>query len=83
MATCRGCGAEILWALTESGRRMPLDAEPNPAGAYTLIPPSPRARPVAALTAVRVAGEHHADEPRYMQHWATCPERDRFRRRRR
>jgi hypothetical protein len=27
--TCKSCGAAIVWAQTESGRRMPLDAEPE------------------------------------------------------
>lgn len=27
-ATCRSCGAEIVWAITKSGKRMPLDADP-------------------------------------------------------
>lgn len=26
---CRGCGADILWALTEAGKRVPLDAKPE------------------------------------------------------
>lgn len=25
--TCKGCGAEMLWALTKEGRRVPLDAK--------------------------------------------------------
>lgn len=27
-AFCRSCGAEIVWAVTDSGKRMPVDAEP-------------------------------------------------------
>lgn len=26
-STCRGCGAEILWGVTEAGKRVPLDPE--------------------------------------------------------
>ncbi len=65
-ATCRGCGAPILWAYTERGKRMPLDtapSEPLP-GTY------------------RVAGQHgHPPSPLtdppgttyHMNHWTTCP----------
>lgn len=28
-ATCRSCGAAILWVVTASGKRMPLDASPE------------------------------------------------------
>lgn len=31
IATCRSCGAAIVWAVTARGVRIPLDAEPNPA----------------------------------------------------
>lgn len=27
--TCRSCGAAVLWVETDSGKRMPLDAEPE------------------------------------------------------
>lgn len=29
---CKKCGAEILWAETKRGKRMPVDAEPTPGG---------------------------------------------------
>ena len=28
MSVCRSCGVKVLWARTEHGRKMPLDAEP-------------------------------------------------------
>lgn len=27
MAVCKGCGAEVVWAKTTSGKAMPLDAK--------------------------------------------------------
>lgn len=27
VATCRGCGAEIVWLKTQKGKNMPVDAE--------------------------------------------------------
>ena len=32
MATCRSCGAEIVWLQTNSGKRIPVDAETCPDG---------------------------------------------------
>lgn len=29
MATCRSCGAEIVWVHTEKGRAMPVDVKPR------------------------------------------------------
>jgi hypothetical protein len=45
MATCRSCGAQIVWAVTEAGKRMPVDPEPSPDGNVELIgsPEHPRA----------------------------------------
>lgn len=28
MPKCEGCGALVIWTLTEKGKRMPVDAEP-------------------------------------------------------
>lgn len=35
--TCKSCGASIHWAYTESGKRMPVDAEPTAAGNIRLV----------------------------------------------
>lgn len=79
-ARCRGCGAEIIWALTEKGKRMPLDAAPSGDGDYVL-------RSAVFIdgdvTAVRVGTGVVTGEGRHRNHWWTCPERDRFRRTRR
>lgn len=32
MSDCRSCGAPIIWAKTKSGKRIPLNADPDPAG---------------------------------------------------
>jgi hypothetical protein len=68
---CRSCDAPIVWALTEKGARMPLDAEPTPAGSLVLVDGIAR-RPQI--------GE---DVPylQYVSHFATCPNADRHRKR--
>ncbi|SCL32110.1 hypothetical protein GA0070616_4389 [Micromonospora nigra] len=33
---CRSCPAQIIWTVTDRGRDMPVDAEPDPAGNVAL-----------------------------------------------
>lgn len=66
---CRTCNAPIVWALTEAGRRMPVDAAPDPAGNVALL------RTDSTVNAV-VLGKHREPDPRatlHQSHWATCP----------
>ena len=67
MATCRSCGAPILWIRTQDGKRMPLDANPLPHNVLGgWIIDGPVGRPYEPLF----------DSPartRYQAHWATCP----------
>jgi hypothetical protein len=69
MTACRSCGAPVLWAVTAEGKRMPVDAEPTPAGNLvvdqTAQPWTVRVVPPDDLLA--------GDPPRYLPHWATCP----------
>jgi hypothetical protein len=62
---CKACGAPMIWARTGSGKAMPLDAQPNPAGNVELIGDS-----------AKVWGTSHVwppEQPRFMPHHATCP----------
>jgi hypothetical protein len=60
VSRCRSCDAEIIWAVTPKGKRIPLDAEPaeRPAGLFRL----------EGENAISVAGE-----PVYLSHFVTCP----------
>lgn len=62
MSRCRSCSAEITWAVTAKGRRIPLDAVPTSNGTLLL-------RNGKAESAVGA----EPDEPRYTAHFATCP----------
>lgn len=69
MSACRSCNAEIIWAVTEAGRRIPLDAEPVKSdelrGLFVLYDgPERVARTVP---------------PVYRTHFATCPNADQHR----
>jgi len=79
MTACRSCSAEVIWVLTERGKRMPLDAEPykgdDPRGLFVL-----RGRDELVPTAVAVPPDAFPDEPFYRSHFATCPNAARHRR---
>ncbi len=76
MPTCRSCPASILWATTEKGRSMPVDAEPHPDGNVE-ITYDELGRPHAVVHGqppMMVAGTLH------MPHFATCPNAAEWRR---
>ena len=76
-AACRSCGAEILWTVTHKGRPMPVDAEPVEGGNIRLRHDDD------GIVAEYPGKEHpslfEAPRPRYVSHFATCPERDEWR----
>ena len=64
-ANCRSCGAKIVWAITENGKRAPFDAEPiDMRGTFALVPFADPER----LEAQSASGDR-----RYRSHFATCP----------
>jgi hypothetical protein len=73
---CQSCAARIVWAVTERGKRMPVDAEPHPAGNITLLP-----LPDGGATA-HVLGkfESAGGAPRHRSHFVTCPQSSDWRR---
>lgn len=97
MAKCDGpnCGAEIIWALSEKGKRTPVDAAPTEEGNTLLIHRAVGEPPTAHIvrkderaqmeTERRYRVEHlgHPDEPLrlYVPHWSTCPDAKKFKRR--
>jgi hypothetical protein len=66
MAVCPNCGASIRWVSTQTGRRLPLDAEPTPWSA--------RHGWVVDGGVARLADPYrdHSSVPRYRNHWANC-----------
>jgi len=65
---CRSCGADIFFVTMESGRSMPLDAEPCDDG-NVIVDNSGRGHVMD--------GGHWT--PRFKSHFATCPEAKRWR----
>lgn len=76
---CSSCGAPVIWAETEH-KRMPVDAEPVEGGNVTLFL-STDGR-VLATVGNGVQWDLFAEEleGRYVSHFATCPDADRWRR---
>jgi hypothetical protein len=61
------CGAPIIWCLTASAKKMPIDAGISPEGAWRIE--GPEASPVATYVPV---GERAAARDLHTTHWATC-----------
>jgi hypothetical protein len=66
---CRSCGAEIRWARTVAGKRIPLDPQPVEGGNL-----APTFGPVGQIL-VRVVGRPWNGR-RWRSHFATCPNRN-------
>jgi hypothetical protein len=74
---CRSCKAWVVWALTATGRPMPVDAEPHPEGLLVLeLGDTIRVRAANAeeRTAVLPLLTHLRPEVKlFRSHFATCP----------
>lgn len=77
MSICKGCGREIRWIKTPSGKSMPVDAE---AVSFT-----PAGGPETFVTelgkVVRGRRDSEGYDLGYISHFATCPAAKHFRRR--
>lgn len=79
MAKCKSCGAEIIWLVMESGKKMPCDAQKIPCrenvnGKYILVLPSGKL--------IRADIDLDSDVYGYTSHFATCPAANDFRKER-
>lgn len=83
VASCRSCGASIVWAITERGKRIPLDAEPNAVKGNMVLEVETlivNGHPQERWRARQVAPLLDAAQVRYMPHHATCPQGNQWRR---
>lgn len=71
MATCRSCEAPITWAVTEGGKRMPLDDVPSERGNIVYV---------NGVTRAANAVDRDLKRPLYTSHFATCPNAKQHRR---
>lgn len=74
---CRSCPAQIIWAVTERDKPMPVDAEPSLEGTVLL-------EQTGSRLVARVLPAHRAFGRRDLRksHFVTCPQADQWRRRR-
>lgn len=82
MTACRSCHASVLWAVTEAGKRIPLDPTPITGGNVIL---TGEQDPETGSPIVRVVGStmELGEDParaRYVSHFVTCPNADAHRR---
>lgn len=82
MNTCRSCGARIRWVVTTAGKRIPLDEDPVDGGNVLLHEAIDGREPIATVVGKSVGPSLFGDDgPRYVSHFATCPDADQHRRR--
>lgn len=78
MNTCRSCHAPVTWAETRTGKTMPVDPDPHPAGNVQLFQHPSGAQMADVLGPLEVAA--NGDRPLHRSHFATCPNADQHRR---
>ncbi len=76
VSVCNGprCGREIRWAMTEQGRRIPLDYEPDPNGNVIIVNVGGKHR--ARILSGR---ELPAQQQAWMPHHKTCIDSETYR----
>jgi hypothetical protein len=77
---CIACGGAILWATSDSGRRIPVDAQLALDGRLVLwFWVDGLHHPTDEVQRVRLAEPDYIG-PRWSSHWAVCPKAPTFRR---
>lgn len=80
LALCRSCSARVVWIRTQSGKRMPLDADPSPKGDFVIVKHIDGGT-LAVLVTPKTVEFYHDIKERYLSHFATCPDAGKWRRR--
>ena len=76
-AQCRLCGAEVVWALTDHGRRMPIDRAPVDGALWVLWwYAEEEPEPLQRVTYFRESAALPETPLRWRPHWGTCSNRD-------
>lgn len=74
---CASCRRPVLWVQWESGKLMPVDAQPAASGNVVI---AMRGGLYGKLVAESFDAERHIGRRRYASHFATCPHADQHRR---
>ena len=79
MSRCKGCGAEIDWIMTHTGKYMPVDPEPVfvavDDGSDVFVTDEGE-----VIHGREVPANDGSAEVAFVSHWATCPAASSFRR---
>lgn len=78
---CRSCGAEVIWTVTENGKRMPVDAKPREDGNILLTEyPDGYIEAAYVQSSLFEVWDQDAPEPRrYVSHFASCAQSNQWR----
>jgi hypothetical protein len=68
---CRSCKALMFWVITARGKKMPVDAKPDPNGGFVLTLKAEDGQLHADAYAPTESS--HQRRNRYTSHFATCP----------
>lgn len=78
---CRSCKAEVIWTDTAKGKRMPVDATPNPAGNVVLVDQGVTSPPLAIVIHTEREQAEAPPDSLHTSHFQTCPNAAKHRRR--
>jgi hypothetical protein len=79
---CRSCRAQVTWAVTEKGKRTPIDFAPVASGNIFLRSLGPGRPPLAIYKSADEIAELKANNPLvklFTSHFSTCPESKKWR----
>lgn len=76
---CRSCGAPVLWAVTNKGETMPVNATPDYRG-NVILSAMGGVLHAGVLGRNQAAGAHDRGELLYTSHFADCPNASKHRR---
>jgi hypothetical protein len=74
VARCASCEAPVIWVVTEKGKRMPIDAKPDPVnGRFRILKGD-------SVDFVKDSELEANVKPLFASHFATCPDSASWRR---
>lgn len=75
IARCRSCGAEIVWAKTQNGKNIPIDAQSHEAGNIMLVAATSTILEPPYAVILRTIADMAGVPPEKLHrtHFATCP----------
>lgn len=81
MNRCSACKAALVWALTPTGAKAPVEEAVEPGGNVLMLRPAGLDAPLAVVLS-QAALEHARERgvPLHFNHFARCPEKEKFQR---